>query len=154
MKGEKRKREIEKEREQSREEQRWSFSIWALFSPLIFQGTGLIPSLSCTYPEEQLKHSICTQSIRKWTACISATPEEIQFPWSCGGKGWRLPANTITKALKLIIKDRQRPGDCREVNTMNKKYITTSVWEQSLRYVSPFNPQIQSSIQYSTVLHP
>ncbi len=78
-----------------------------LRSPLSFQAAQLIPSLSCTYPEEALKYSILSQSIRNWSSCLSSSREEIQFPWSWR-EAWNLWMNTITNSMKLIIKDRER----------------------------------------------
>lgn len=88
-------------------------------SPLSFQAAQLIPSLSCTYPEEPLKYSILSQSIRNWSSCLSSSREEIQFPWSWR-EAWNLWMNTITNSLKLIIKDRERLRGPERVDRKNK----------------------------------
>lgn len=88
-------------------------------SPLSFQAAQLIPSLSCTYPEEPLKYSILSQSIRNWSSCLSSSREEIQFPWSWR-EAWNLWMNTITNSMKLIIKDRERLRGPERVDRKNK----------------------------------
>lgn len=101
-----------------------------LCSPLSFQAAQLIPSLSCTYPEEALKYSILSQSIRNWSSCLSSSREEIQFPWSWR-EAWNLWMNTITNSMKLIIKDRERLRGPGWVDRKNKTISPFQIYTEA-----------------------
>lgn len=101
-----------------------------LRSPLSFQAAQLIPPLSCTYPEEALKYSILSQSIRNWSSCLSSSREEIQFPWSWR-EAWNLWMNTITNSMKLIIKDRERLRGPGWVDRKNKTISPFQIYTEA-----------------------
>lgn len=101
-----------------------------LRSPLSFQAAQLIPSLSCTYPEEALKYSILSQSIRNWSSCLSSSREEIQFPWSWR-EAWNLWMNTITNSMKLIINDRERLRGPGWVDRKNKTISPFQIYTEA-----------------------